>query len=272
VLKFNSSKKVLVIGRAGMDIYPEPPGTKISEVKNFSSHLGGSAANTCVALSLHGIESDLVTCVSNDAIGEFIFNKLDYYNVGTKHCLKINKSFQTQLAVVETILENNQSILYRNNACDLKLENQMIDKINFQEYDSVVVSDYNKGYLSEQILFEISKRHPITFLDTKKLLKNWCEEYSFIKINNKEYEASREVMTPTVLSKTIRTKGPHGCVYQNVLYPVNSVEVKDTSGAGDTFISALAVRYTEVKDICEAIKFANKCATLVVQKRGVSVI
>ena len=140
-----------------------------------------------------------------------------------------------------------------------------LDKINFQEYDSVVVSDYNKGYLNEEILFEISKRHPITFLDTKKLLKNWCEDYSFIKINNKEYEVSKEIMTPTVLSKTIRTKGPHGCVYQNVLYPVNCVEVKDTSGAGDTFISALAVRYT-------AIKFANKCATLVVQKRGVSII
>ena len=50
-MEFNKSKKILVIGRAGMDIYPEPPGTKISEVKNFSTHLGGSAANTCVALS-----------------------------------------------------------------------------------------------------------------------------------------------------------------------------------------------------------------------------
>ena len=45
-MEFNKSKKILVIGRAGMDIYPEPPGTKISEVKNFSTHLGGSAANT----------------------------------------------------------------------------------------------------------------------------------------------------------------------------------------------------------------------------------
>ena len=37
-MEFNKSKKILVIGRAGMDIYPEPPGTKISEVKNFSTH------------------------------------------------------------------------------------------------------------------------------------------------------------------------------------------------------------------------------------------
>ena len=45
-MQFDISKKILVIGRAGMDIYPEPPGTKITEVKDFSAHLGGSAANT----------------------------------------------------------------------------------------------------------------------------------------------------------------------------------------------------------------------------------
>ena len=45
-----------------MDIYPEPPGTKISDVQEFSTHLGGSAANTCVALSKLGVSSDLVTC------------------------------------------------------------------------------------------------------------------------------------------------------------------------------------------------------------------
>jgi len=91
VFKFESSKKVLVIGRAGMDIYPEPPGTKIDEVQNFSTHLGGSAANTCVALSKLNVSSDLVTCISDDAIGNFIFNKLEEFNVGNKFCRKIDK-------------------------------------------------------------------------------------------------------------------------------------------------------------------------------------
>ena len=76
-MKFDQSKKILVLGRAGIDIYPEPPGTKIADVNHFSSHLGGSAANTCVALKQHGVQSDLVTCVSDDAIGEYIINKLE---------------------------------------------------------------------------------------------------------------------------------------------------------------------------------------------------
>ena len=70
-MKFDNSKKILVIGRAGLDIYPEPPGTKIPDVNNFSSHLGGSAANTCVALSNLGVSTDLLTCISDDAIGEY---------------------------------------------------------------------------------------------------------------------------------------------------------------------------------------------------------
>ena len=114
-MKFDNTKKILVIGRAGLDIYPEPPGTKISDVNNFSSHLGGSAANTCVALSNLGVKTDLLTCITDDAIGEYIINKLNEFKVGIEHCRKVNKSFQTQIAVVETILKNNQSILYRSN-------------------------------------------------------------------------------------------------------------------------------------------------------------
>ena len=41
-IKFNN---FLLIGRAGVDIYPDPPGAKIEHAKFFVSHLGGSSAN-----------------------------------------------------------------------------------------------------------------------------------------------------------------------------------------------------------------------------------
>ena len=158
-MKFDKLKKILVIGRAGMDIYPEPPGTKITEVKDFSTHLGGSAANTCVALSKLGVSSDLVTCVSDDAIGEYILNKLKDFNVGSELCRKVDKAFQTQLAVVETILKNNQSILYRNNSCDLQLKKDDIDKINFQDYSAVFISGTAlSSNPSREAVFNASKK------------------------------------------------------------------------------------------------------------------
>ena len=41
----------LIIGRAGIDIYPDPPVTKTENAKKFVTHLGGSSANIGVALT-----------------------------------------------------------------------------------------------------------------------------------------------------------------------------------------------------------------------------
>ena len=46
--------KFLLIGRAGIDIYPDPPGTKTENAKNFVTHLGGSSANMGVELTKLG--------------------------------------------------------------------------------------------------------------------------------------------------------------------------------------------------------------------------
>ena len=56
------------------------------------------------------------------------------------------------------------------------------------------------------------------------------------------------------------------------IYPVKSVEIKDVSGAGDTFIAGLAVKYLQTQDMDQAITFANDCATNVVQRRGVNTL
>ena len=75
-----------------------------------------------------------------------------------------------------------------------------------------------------------------------------------------------------VLKKLIITMGPAGAKYNNVSYPVPKVEIKDTSGAGDTFVAAMVAEYVKSQNIYESIKFGNRCATKVVQKKGVSIV
>ena len=58
--------------------------------------------------------------------------------------------------------------------------------LNFNLYDAIIVSDYNKGYLSTEILKQISNSHSLTFLDTKKILGEWSENFTYIKINGLE--------------------------------------------------------------------------------------
>ena len=54
--------------------------------------------------------------------------------------------------------------------------------------------------------------------------------------------------------------------------PPEKVIAQDLSGAGDTFLAALAVSMTRVGDAITAIEFANECAATVVAKRGVATI
>ena len=66
--------------------------------------------------------------------------------------------------------------------------------------------------------------------------------------------------------------GGLGCEFQGKRYSVDKVEVKDTSGAGDSFMAALCVNFLETQNIHESIKFANLCASEVVKHRGVTTI
>lgn len=136
----------------------------------------------------------------------------------------------------------------------------------------IVISDYNKGFLTESIIEQICNSHDCVFLDTKKVLGSWAENASYIKINDYEYQRSLPFITKSIEDKLIHTRGPDGCNLRGVNYPVETVSVKDTSGAGDSFMAALVIEYLKTGDIIASIKEANSAATSVVKKRGVGVI
>ena len=151
-----------------------------------------------------------------------------------------------------------------------------IARFNVQELDLgadvIVISDYNKGFLSESDIEFICKSHPLVFLDTKKVLGKWAENASFIKINNYEYMNSKRYLTETLSQKIIHTRGQEGCDFQGKNYPVEKIEVRDTSGAGDSFMAALVVDFLKTTKIEDSIIAANDAASRVVRTRGVGVI
>lgn len=146
-----------------------------------------------------------------------------------------------------------------------------VQNINF-DYDLVVIADYQKGFLMEEDIKYICSNHPRVFVDTKKPLGPWVNNALFVKINDYEYQRSLPSITAELTTKIIHTVGADGCIYNGKRYPVESVEVVDTSGAGDSFMSALVVKYLETNNIEHSITFANKCASEVVKRRGVSTI
>jgi bifunctional ADP-heptose synthase (sugar kinase/adenylyltransferase) len=146
-----------------------------------------------------------------------------------------------------------------------------VKKINFN-CEVIVISDYNKGFLTEDDIEYICSNHNNVFIDTKKILGSWVNKARFIKINDYEYNNSESFITDELSSKIIHTMGGLGCEYQGKRYPTKKVEVKDLSGAGDTFLSALVVKFIETDDIIQSIKYANHCASKVVTQKGVTII
>lgn len=146
-----------------------------------------------------------------------------------------------------------------------------LSDISYQ-YEIIVISDYNKGYLSEEDIAEICSNHKNVFIDTKKTLGAWVKQAAYIKINDYEYRHSEKYIDESIRTKVIRTMGADGCEFQGVRYPVKKVEVRDSSGAGDTFMAGLVVKYLETNSIIKSIKFANQCASKIVTQRGVTVM
>jgi D-beta-D-heptose 7-phosphate kinase/D-beta-D-heptose 1-phosphate adenosyltransferase len=134
-------------------------------------------------------------------------------------------------------------------------------------YDAIVISDYNKGTVSYELIEDLRRGFsgPI-FVDTKKTDLARLEG-CFIKINELEY--SRITSLPTgVPSGLVVTYGGQGVVYDEFAFAAKNVEVADVCGAGDTFLSALAYQYLNTHDLLEAIQFAIKASAVTVQHLG----
>jgi D-beta-D-heptose 7-phosphate kinase/D-beta-D-heptose 1-phosphate adenosyltransferase len=242
--------KILVIGDSCTDIFrygevnrlaPEAPVPVIKPDREISNP--GMAGNVVANLKALGADVDFVTN-------------------------------QTEIRKVRYVCSKYNHMLLRvdeNDTCEAFNPSSLL----LNKYDAVVISDYCKGFLSEEDIKMISQLYQSTiFLDTKKILGDWAHYVNFIKINSIEYNKSKEQIDNGLIlqDKTIITRGKYGCNYQNKNYPTQEVPVKDVSGAGDTFLAGLVFEYVRTRNIEQAIQFAQECTTIVVQKLGVSTI
>ncbi|HAI40436.1 MAG TPA: hypothetical protein DCM40_21195, partial [Maribacter sp.] len=65
-------------------------------------------------------------------------------------------------------------IIVRIDSMDNDYKHFNVDKLDLSQYDVVVISDYDKGFLTEQDIHQIGYESKVTFLDTKKILGDWC--------------------------------------------------------------------------------------------------
>ncbi len=135
---------------------------------------------------------------------------------------------------------------------------------NFGNIDAIVISDYDKGYVSYELVEKIIATGVPTFVDTKKTdLERF--QGAWVKINELEHSKIKSDCSGLIV--TLGEKGAK-VPYHDIKVPAPKVEVSDVCGAGDTFLSALTYKWCETKNIEEAVKFAIKAASITVQHLG----
>ena len=205
---------------------------------------------------------------------------LDYAKIKTTSGMAGNVCLNLQSFGLDiTFLTNNEQIVKtrfideKSNQQILRVDNEekikpLVIPVMTDSFDAVVISDYNKGYLTTEKIFEIveSTTCPV-FIDSKKsILPN--KPNCFIKINDVEYEKLDDYN----IDNLIVTKGSEGCIYKQTLYPAEKVNVYDVVGAGDTFLAALVYGYITTNNIEESLMLGNRAAAIAVQQSGTYIL
>jgi D-beta-D-heptose 7-phosphate kinase/D-beta-D-heptose 1-phosphate adenosyltransferase len=231
--------KILLIGDNGVDQYqfgtvdrisPEAPVPIINYANTVTKP--GMAANVRENLLKLGCEVEFVhgikTCIKTRIID----------SKSKQHLLRIDQDMQSR---------------------PVNVNHHGLD-----QYDAVVISDYNKGSVTYECVEDLRLHYagPI-FVDTKKT--NLARfEGCYVKINELERSLAKSVPTELIV-----TLGHKGVKYKEHAISTPQVEAFDVCGAGDTFLSALAYEYVITKDILKAINFATKAASVTIQHVGV---
>jgi 5-dehydro-2-deoxygluconokinase len=140
VLTGIAKNRFIIVGRVGMDVVADPPGTRTEDMQTAIVAMGGSSANIAAGIVKLGGHADLVTRVSDDSIGRYCTNQLRHYGVGTQYVRPIGGEHRSSLAVYESTIEDHQTVIYRNGAADFALSEQDVEAVDYSAYGALITA------------------------------------------------------------------------------------------------------------------------------------
>ena len=292
--------KFVVFGRAGMDMFAEPIGTKSEFAESFTSDLGGSSANICAGLCKLGSKASLVTSVSDDAIGRFCVNRLNYYGVGTEYVKSVAGEFRTSLAIYESCIDNFQNVIYRNGAADFEVKPSEMDEVDYSQFTALITAGTvfagqpsrdatfrafeNARAQGIPVIFDIDYR-PYSWPSPQvasEVLSRAGEESDMIVGNDEEFgfmagdidkglEKARDLASAGN-RLVIYKMGEEGAItlyndeeIRTGIFPTDAIK---PVGAGDSFMAGLLSSLASGYDLKNSVIRGSACASIVVSLPG----
>ena len=286
-----SDIKVLLIGDFMIDHYivgtstrmsPEAPVPVVIPKKDYS--IPGGAGNVAMNLKLMGANVTCIGCVGNDIWGKKLLSILKNEGIKTEGIELIDDHPTT---LKQRIYSDGKQVARLDTE---KIINWQSNSEVQQNYDIIILSDYNKGVLNN-LWFDINNLD-IVIVDPKKDSFNHYKESTIITPNLNELkkaskidinddksivDACNQLIKENNFRYIVVKKGDQGMTIvgeDNFVKHIkaHAVETPDVTGAGDTVIAALSLAYTQTKNIELSAKIANAAAAVVVEKIGTATV
>ncbi|MBN1156895.1 D-glycero-beta-D-manno-heptose-7-phosphate kinase [Candidatus Woesearchaeota archaeon] len=299
------NKRVIVIGDVMLDksiwgsvkrISPEAP-VPVVDVKKETYSAGG-ASNVAMNISALGGKATVVGLVGNDSARNILIKILERQGISTRGMIVHSKRPTTQK--VRVLGQNQQLLRVDYESKDYLAEKEEKKIIDFcekgiKEADSIVVSDYAKGVVTENVMKNIvalckKNRKPLV-IDPKPKHFPFYRGATIITPNTKEAcEAARIEETETEKinevgenlkrmtgSNILITRGERGMSLFSLdgsirHIPTVAKEVFDVTGAGDTVVGAISLSIAASARLEDAAVIANHAAGITVGKIGTSTV
>jgi D-beta-D-heptose 7-phosphate kinase/D-beta-D-heptose 1-phosphate adenosyltransferase len=300
IIKKFKGKRILVLGDIMLDRYvwgtverisPEAP-VPVVKVSRDTLCLGG-AGNVYQNLKNLGAFPLLLGVIGSDENGEWVKGNCDFkeglYTAKDRPTSTKTRIIAHQQQIVRFDQENDESL-------PQKINQKMSELIKMENYEGIVISDYNKGVINKFIMNELlsfaQKKDIPVFVDPKiknitffnpitLLTPNHYEAAHMAKHScetDEEIEKAGEKIFNQIKTKYLIIKrGEKGMTVldksgQAVHIPTIAREVFDVTGAGDTVISTASLALLSGASVKEAAFLANAAAGIVVGKIGTAVV
>ena len=296
----SNKPKILVLGDIMLDQYvvgevnrisPEAP-VPILSFQGQEAVLGG-AGNVAHNLVNLGAEVTIATIIGDDLDGQSIINLLLILKISSE-LISVSSNINTTKKTRFTAQGNHLLRVDNDSSGYLATDFDLFKKKVFEiinNFDCIIISDYNKGICRESVIQEIikkaNKKNIPTYIDPKgsqwgKYSNATCltpntkevEEQLNLKLNNNsDFEKAAQIIKEKFKLKfCLITRGAYGMTYlgkDKIIHQrVGKKEVFDVSGAGDTVIACLAASISSGIRIEDSIAISGDISSEVVTHIG----
>ena len=275
--------KIVCFGEVLWDVFPD---NKI---------IGGAPFNVAYRLKSLGIKTSIISSIGNDLSGESLIKMIKKFGIDTSF---VQKHPYLQTGEVEISIDKKGSADYKilspvawDEIYVTKLISDEVKNSNVFIYGSLS----SRGEHSKKTLFELLKIANFKVFDVNlrppyysfETLKNLMCEADLLKCNeeeilflSKEYGTKKNSLKDSVVFLSKKTRTPSICVTRGekgaILFenegfyehPGFKIKVKDTVGAGDSFLATLITYRIKNFSMEKSLKLACAMGALVCKYNG----